>query len=347
MKNQFRFFLLAICFTLNGNLIFCQKTAFSFDGIGLETSATDSKKEIKRKFRQLRKEAPDRVTRKKLRAYEKQYFALISRDRELADSITVQKAKVDRLLTEVEEGRMGEGELEKLHAQNDSLKQIMRNYVIQIDSLNALNVILEAQLGNAGEYYFNLSEFVEPKIYYFHCEVDPSLSQYWKIYSEMGGHFLITEAYSPDFERFDIFKEQYDSTGAKVAEYTLFVGSDTVLATVGSSDVYHWKPKESIRYSVRYESDFYEDGYTKTREFGSVDSMEIMGRFIEVMRFQDNYDFYRGGEINYSFMQQSFYAKGIGMVRFLRFDEIERKNVNYILKAIYSEEEWQALRNKD
>lgn len=345
MKLCFLFLLLTFSFTANVNTIFCQENAFSLDGPGLEVSASDSDKEIKRKFRQLRRKAPSRALRKKLHVFEKEYFSLLAQDKRIADSITVQKAKIEGLLAEIEKGRMSQEKLAKLRAENDSLRIIMKRYVQQIDSVNTLNVILKEKRDNARDYYFNLADFEEPKIYYYYNQDDPELSQYWKLSSDRDSNFLITEVYGTNFEQFEYFKEQYDSIRSKVVEYTMINGLDSVFSTIGSTDVYHWVPKEPIAYSIRYSTSYYNGSYTKKREFGSVDSMEIMGNTLEVLRFQDEYTFYMDGEVTFSRMQQSFYAKEIGMVRFLRFDEVNKTNATYILKAIYTEQEWEQVQD--
>ena len=350
MKLQYFFLALAFCLTANVNTIFCQENTTPFDGTGLENSVSPSEKEIKKKFRQLRRKAPNRAERKNLRAFEKNYLSLIALDKRMADSISLQKARVERLQTEVEKGIITRKELDKLHAESDSLILVMKNYVIQIDSLNAVNSALIEELetvrNSAKDYYFNLDNFEEPKIYFYYNQADPTLSHYCKLSSVPDSNFFITEAYTTNFEQFEFFKEEYDSIGSKVIEYTIINGSDSLFSTIGASDVYHWIPNESITYSVKYPTTFYDGGYTKVREFASVDSMEILGNKLEVIRFKDEYTFYGHGEVRFSRMQQSFYAKEIGMVRFLRFDEDERKNVTYILKAIYTEQEWKDLQER-
>ena len=350
MKLQYFFLALAFCLTANVNTTFCQENPTSFDGTGLENSVSSSEKEIKKKFRQLRRKAPNRTERKNLRAFEKDYFSLIALDKRMADSIILQKAKVERLLTEVEKGLITKEQLDKLQADTDSLRLIMKKYVIQIRSQNKANLALSVKLAtarnSAKDYYFNLDNFEEPKIYFYYNQADPTLSQYCKLSSVPDSNFFITEAYTTNFEQFEFFKEEYDSIGSKVIEYTIINGSDSLFSTIGASDVYHWIPNESITYSVNYPTTFYHGGYTKVREFASVDSMEILGNKLEVIRFKDEYTFYGHGEVRFSRMQQSFYAKEIGMVRFLRFDEDERKNVTYILKAIYTEQEWKDLQER-
>ena len=332
---NYRFILLfvTICFSANVNTAICQ-----------EITPPPTEKEIKKKFRELRRKAPNRVKKKELRVFEKEYFALLTEDKQKRDSIEQQKAVIEALRADVQKGRMTEGELDSLRAENDSLRAIMRAYVMNIDSLNTLNLQLESKRNNAEDYYFNLSDFEEPKIYFYYNQADPENSQYWKLSSNIEDSTLVTEAYTIDFDQFEFFKEKYDSTGSKVVEYVMINGSDSLFCFIDDSDVYRWSPKESITYIVKYPGAFYDDGYTKTREFGSVDSMDVLGNKREVMRFQDEYFFYEAGQVVFSRMQQSFYAKRVGMVRFLRFDQFEKKNVTFILEAVYSEQEWMDLK---
>lgn len=78
------------------------------------------------------------------------YDALIEKDRSKADSLNVQKEKIMALMTELEEaqrsGKMTASQLFQLRKENETLRNIMKSYVKQIDSLNTLNLKLTSDL---------------------------------------------------------------------------------------------------------------------------------------------------------------------------------------------------------
>lgn len=76
----------------------------------------------------------------------KTYDALLAKDKTQADSINAQKAKIEELLSQVEKGKMTAYQLYELRKENETLRKIMKGYVLQIDSLNTLNLKLESDL---------------------------------------------------------------------------------------------------------------------------------------------------------------------------------------------------------
>jgi hypothetical protein len=194
-------------------------------------------------------------------------------------------------------------------------------------------------------YYFKLEEFVEPKIYFYYNTINPNKSQYWKLSAVPDSNWLITEGYTTDFLQFEYFKEQYDSIGSKVVQYIYIENSDSTFNKIGTSDeVYRWiLTGNEYAYSVMDTSPNYERSYMKTRSFSDFDSLEVLGSLLKVVRFEDAYNFYEGEEQVFARVQQSFYAKEYGLVRFLRFDEVYKTNETYLLKAILTEEEWTEL----
>ncbi len=74
------------------------------------------------------------------------YDALLEKDKSQADSINAQKAKIEELLDQVERGKMTAHQLFLLRKENETLRKIMKGYVVQIDSLNTLNLRLTSDL---------------------------------------------------------------------------------------------------------------------------------------------------------------------------------------------------------
>jgi hypothetical protein len=74
------------------------------------------------------------------------YDALMEKDASQSDSINKQKDRINELLAQVENGKMNAHQLMLLRKENETLRKIMKGYVIQIDSLNTLNLRLESDL---------------------------------------------------------------------------------------------------------------------------------------------------------------------------------------------------------
>lgn len=75
------------------------------------------------------------------------YDALKEKDASQADSINMQKEKIQGLLNQLNSNRrMSARQLFDLNKENETLRNIMKGYVHQIDSLNTLNVQLTSEL---------------------------------------------------------------------------------------------------------------------------------------------------------------------------------------------------------
>ncbi len=75
------------------------------------------------------------------------YDALIAKDKSKADSLNAQKEKIQDLLDQLNTSKkLSANQIFKLQKENETLRGIMRSYVVQIDSLNTLNLKLTSAL---------------------------------------------------------------------------------------------------------------------------------------------------------------------------------------------------------
>lgn len=75
------------------------------------------------------------------------YDALMQKDKSSRDSIMVQKRKIQELIDEISSNKkMSASQILQLRKENETLRKIMKSYVMQIDSLNTLNLKLESNL---------------------------------------------------------------------------------------------------------------------------------------------------------------------------------------------------------
>ena len=77
----------------------------------------------------------------------KTYDALIAKDKTKADSLNIQKQKIQSLINELNSNKkMSASQLIRMQRENETLRNIMKGYVKQIDSLNTLNLKLTSVL---------------------------------------------------------------------------------------------------------------------------------------------------------------------------------------------------------
>ena len=74
------------------------------------------------------------------------YDALLEKDKTQADSINAQKERIADLLRKVESGKLNAHQLFLARKEIETMKRIMRGYIVQIDSLNTLNLKLTNDL---------------------------------------------------------------------------------------------------------------------------------------------------------------------------------------------------------
>jgi chromosome segregation ATPase len=75
------------------------------------------------------------------------YDALIEKDASKSDSLNVQKQKIQSLIDKINSNKkLSAREIFTLRKENETLRNIMKGYVQQIDSLNTLNVELSSNL---------------------------------------------------------------------------------------------------------------------------------------------------------------------------------------------------------
>ena len=75
------------------------------------------------------------------------YDKLIEKDQSKADSLNIQKAKIQELVDELDRNKkMSASQLFQMRKENETLRKIMRGYVKHIDSLNTLNIKLTSDL---------------------------------------------------------------------------------------------------------------------------------------------------------------------------------------------------------
>ena len=75
------------------------------------------------------------------------YDALIAKDKSKESSINKQKSEIQSLLNQLNSNKkLSASDLYKFKKENETLREIMKSYVVQIDSLNTINIGLNTEL---------------------------------------------------------------------------------------------------------------------------------------------------------------------------------------------------------
>jgi hypothetical protein len=276
------------------------------------------------------------------------YDSLLMEDQIMLDSIDLQILKIDSLNQIVNAGVLAKTRSDSLKLENERLKSIMNNYMTEVESLKSTS---SASIENADLYYYNLHDLKKPKIYFYKCPQDPTKSQYWKVSSNLKNNTLITEAFDYNLIQFERFEEQYDSLGSILIDYKL-IGRDSITSTtVVNDDVYLWKSSQDYSYKVKYNSPYGRIEFSKTRKFQRKDSLIIQGSMKEVVIFKGEYRFYNSStNQTFSYTQFSYYAQGIGFVKYERSTPISDTDYEFInleLESILTKKEWRKLTKRN
>lgn len=285
---------------------------------------------------------------KSYREFLSKYDSLLIQDQLMLDSIDLQILKIDSLYQSVNKGLLEKMRIDSLKLENERLKSIMNNYLVEIESLKSNST---ASIDSANLYYYNLNNLKKPKIYYFKCPQNPKKSQYWKISSSPKSNTLITEGFNSDLVQFEWFEEKYDSLGSKLINYKI-IGRDSIIsATVEQDIVYLWQSSNYYSYQVKYNSPYGMIQFSKTRKFQRMDSLLVLDKMKEVIVFKGEYQFFNtSNNESFSYIQFSYYAKGIGFVKYERsipINDTDYEFINLELDSILTKKEWKKLIRKN
>ncbi len=177
---------------------------------------------------------------------------------------------------------------------------------------------------NIKSYYFPIHEDGDTKIFKYINPVDPEFSEYWEVLSDPYENSIITHSYNADFTKYNTFYEQYEEDGAKLLSYIDYEKAKDgtwkeIKAETIDNDVFMWERKNAYNFSVKYTNKYGRFELTKRRrDVGFVD-LEIMDEDVKALKFIDSY-YVNAIDQNdtYQFQQISYYAEGIGMVKYER-----------------------------
>lgn len=166
-----------------------------------------------------------------------------------------------------------------------------------------------------------------------------------------GGDTLFTsKVYDNQFNLTESCSEHITESGSQLKKYLFSFEEGDVEGDNAETDMYKWNHsrEEPITWSVSYIGPEGFESVSKTRDYrGKSTETKFNGKSIETIQFRDEFKVELGGEQGKNrikFYQNSYYAKGIGMVRYNRIIE-DNPNIDFRLVEILTEQEWDGLIN--
>ncbi|MGH1435617.1 MAG: hypothetical protein ACRBG0_14310 [Lewinella sp.] len=188
-------------------------------------------------------------------------------------------------------------------------------------------------------YYYSSFDADRPRIYEYSCKADPTRTQYWRMTSDHNS--LITEAYDANFTQFELIKEAFNHEGSVLVSYINFDDKgDRLHRDIQKTDIYKWKKDGPYEYAIEYENNGERVFFLKEREYIGVAKVNVLGADYDCLKFKGTYKFGLVGEpAEYEYYQYSYYAKGLGMVKYERYFP-DGESIVLELTEIYDDQEW-------
>jgi len=178
--------------------------------------------------------------------------------------------------------------------------------------------------GSLKEYYYPLDIEDEVAVYEYVNEENPAYSEYWKVITDPSAETLITESYRANFELYNTFYEVFEEEGAMLTSYIDYEEDQDgnikeIEGIPTTDDVFRWDNQKSYDFSVDYVNKYGRFEFTKRRTNLGFVTITVDDEELKVVKFKDEYFVHAiDQEDKYSFVQISYYAKGIGMIKYER-----------------------------
>ena len=203
---------------------------------------------------------------------------------------------------------------------------------------------------NLSNYYFPINQQSETKIYKY---IDPKNAEpdvYWMTKTNPEKKTLITETYNSNFKLYNSFEERIEKGKAQLVNFIDYEEenntSKEIIGVIKENQVFNSDKSKTYSYMVEYENKFGKISYKKKRKFLEFEQIEIQGKKYKTAKFKDEY-FIDVIDLNdkFGFHEISYYAKGIGMVKSIRFIATDEVLI-LELENILTEEEFNKIKNK-
>lgn len=205
---------------------------------------------------------------------------------------------------------------------------------------------------NFKDYYYQIGTKKEIKVYKYVDKNNPKNIEYWKVTTNPKTNKILTESFTTDFRLYNIFEEELKTNGAEIIRYADFEVNDDkqnirIDGTIVDKDVYKWNDTNKYSYSVKYTSPKYgNEQFIKERTKNSFENITVNRTEYSTLKFKDEYEIKSlENDQNYKFYQFTYYAKGIGMVKYQRYQP-DGTTIELELTEILTEKEFDELKEK-
>lgn len=194
------------------------------------------------------------------------------------------------------------------------------------------------------DYYFNLEDFKEAKVYKLVCAENPGYTTYLELQSDPETQTLTTITYGSDRLIKSRQVEKFTNDGAELVSFTGYYIAEgkeiTDENTILENQVMLWSVSNApFSYKIQSQNPMM-DGGTAERQRSYVNNghVDVMGEKYKVLIFKDAYHYNHDSAI---YINHMYYAEGLGLVMV----DFEREGVLFTLKLeeILSLEEWKQL----
>lgn len=214
----------------------------------------------------------------------------------------------------------------------------------------ALSTILSLSAQDMQQYYYPVSDLDEPMTYVYKTECCDEIAYYLHVYTVVAGDetFLITESYSPEFEKQDYRKEKITESGAELVSYVLYRNGEEVRADVLEEDLMPWDLNENNHFSwkVSYELNDEEVVLWKTGNHYNQDIVmtDHDGKSYEGVQIVEYFIISNAAaERTIIFWNIAEYYEGLGVMSVERYEQGGVQVYAHMVDDILTEMEWKEL----
>lgn len=203
---------------------------------------------------------------------------------------------------------------------------------------------------NLKDFYYQISDEIETKVYKYIDKNDPNTIEYWKVTTNPQTKEIHTVSYDSNFNIYNTFDEIITENGAELIRYTDYKKNRfgiivPTISKIVNKDVYMWNGDKEYKYSVKYRNQYGRFEFTKNRTELGFETIVVNGKEYKAVKFKGVYSISAIDQNDkYDFYQYSYYAKGVGMVKYKRY--IPNKVIELELTKLLSEKEFNDLLEK-
>ncbi len=202
---------------------------------------------------------------------------------------------------------------------------------------------------NLMRYYYPINQKPAVKVYKYVNPENSALSEYWKTASDPVKGTILTESFDSNFNLYNTFEEKINENQAELLRYVEYEKEDgqatkEIAGKINKNNVYSSNKSQSYNYEVAYTNQYGRITFGKKRAFVNFIEIEVQGKKYKTAKFKDEYIISAiDKQDKYEFTQVTFYAEGIGMVKYERL--LPTGEIRILeLERILSEDEFKEMK---